>query len=38
VSATVVGGTSATQHAHDAVALALGRMRDSAGGLTGLGL
>jgi hypothetical protein len=38
VSAVVVGGTSATQRAHGAVALALGRMRDSAGGPTGLGL
>jgi hypothetical protein len=36
--ATAVGGPSAMQHVHGMVALALGRMRDSAGGPTMLGL
>jgi hypothetical protein len=36
--ATAVGGPSVMQHVHGAVALALGRMRDSAGGPTMLGL
>jgi hypothetical protein len=38
VGATWVGGPSVMQHAHGAVALALGHKRYSAGGPTGLGL
>jgi hypothetical protein len=37
VGAAAVGGPSAMQHAHGAIALALGRKRYSAGGPTGLG-